>query len=280
MKRIIKLSFISLWIIFLTACSLQQNNNIKPTPIIPNPDIQDPIKPIVPNPTTCIDETEGTPVITYISVNSWTIETKLEINWCNFAGFEWDKNVWIENEQGIKGILYSESGSTSKLLNINLKPSICQNDNSYSGLPCNSWLTLVPWKYKIYVMPWGKESNKIDFTIIPSKITSDLSYQDIIDYIDKNITEIINTYSTIKPTNWKWFTDGYGFTSINNVYVDYEDWHYLYRALLECNKNNTIKCKALAIFENKKGWVVVQWDDTQKDNSIIYKWAKDYDWKR
>jgi hypothetical protein len=50
-----------------------------------------------------------------------------------------------------------------------------------------------------------------------------LSYQDIIDYIDKNITEIINTYSKIKPANGKWFVDGYGFTSINNVYVDYED---------------------------------------------------------
>lgn len=274
MKKYIKLSILSLLVILLTACFQQQNNNIKPIPIIPNP------TPIIPSPT-CIDEDEGIPVITSISVNSWTVETKLEINWCNFSSFEWDKNVWIENEKWIKWILYSESGSTSKLLNISLKPSICQNDNSYSGLECSSWFELIPGKYKIYVMPWWKKSNKVDFTIIPSEIIIDLSYQDIIDYIDKNITEIINNYSKIKPTNWKWFADWYGFTSINNVYVDYEDWHYLYRALLECNKNNTISCKTLAIFEKQKSWwIVIQWKDTQKDNSITYEWAKDYNWER
>lgn len=274
MKKNIKLSILLLLIILSSCVNNITSIKTEPVvtePIITKPDLQ----------TTCIDEDEWIPIITSISTNSWTIETKLEINWCNFSGFEWDKNVWIENEQGIKGILYSKSGSTSKLLNINFKASVCENDNSYSGLPCDSWLELIPWKYKIYVMPWWKESNKIDFTIIDSKIINVLSYQYIIDYVDKNITEIINTYSTIKPANEKWFTDGYWFTSINNLYVDYEDWHYLYRALLECNKNNKISCKTLAIFEKQKSWwSVIQWEDTQKNNSIIYKSAKDYEWER
>jgi hypothetical protein len=258
---------------FLVACRQQE-------PI--KPDITEPVQPI-----TCIDEDEWIPVITSISTSSGSVETKLEINGCNFSGFEWDKHVWIENEQGIKGILYWEELSSSKNIFFTLKSPLCQFDTSYSWLDCDSWLELIPWKYKIYVMPWGKVSNKIDFIInksdkIPEESTNNLSYQDIIDYVDANITEIITNYSTIEAANWRWFADWYGFTSINHVYVDYEDWHYLYRALLECNnENNILLCNPLAIFEDQeREWVVVQWEDTEKENSIIYKWAVDYEWKK
>jgi hypothetical protein len=36
----------------------------------------------------CVDETEGTPVITSISTNSGTVDTKIVIRGCNFSGFE------------------------------------------------------------------------------------------------------------------------------------------------------------------------------------------------
>lgn len=117
---------------------------------------------------TCIDEPEGTPVITSISTNTWTTWEKIEIRGCNFAWFEWDLNAWIENKEGIKWLIHWESWSTSKLINFTLKPEICQIDISYSGLECESWLNLAPWDYKIYVTPWWKQSNKIDFKIVSS----------------------------------------------------------------------------------------------------------------
>lgn len=122
-------------------------------------------------PSSCVDQLhgsaqlKGSPVITALSVYSGTVGTKIEIQGCNFAGFEGDKNAWIENAQGQKGLLYGETGSTAKSLKITLKSPLCQKDTSYSGLPCDTWLTLTPGAYKIYTAPWGKESNKVEFTI-------------------------------------------------------------------------------------------------------------------
>lgn len=83
--------------------------------------------------------------------------------------------------------------------------------------------------------------------------TNNISYQKIIDYVSANITDIINAYSSKKATNGKWFADGFSFTSINHVYVDFEDGHYLFRALLECNNGNTaFTCTTLAVSEKQK----------------------------
>jgi hypothetical protein len=116
-------------------------------------------------PPTCTDQQEGTPVITSLSSYSGSVGTKLEIKGCNFAGFEGDKNAWIEDSKGVKGILYGETGSTNKLLKVTLKSSLCQEDTSYSGLTCPTFLTLTPGTYKIYTIPWGKKSNEAAFTI-------------------------------------------------------------------------------------------------------------------
>ncbi len=228
----------------------------------------------------CVDEVEGTPIITSISTNSWTVGTKIVIRGCNFSGFEWDKNVWIENNQGVKWIIYWETWSTSNLLNITLNAQLCQTDTTYSGLACDSWITLVPWDYKIYVNPWWKQSNIINFTVNNS--ASEMSYQDVMDYVTQNITEIVTPYSSIVPANGKWFANWFGFTSTNYVYVNYEDGHNIYRALLNCNMtNNMISCDPLAVFEKPNDLrILVQWEDTQKDNSIVYKYAVDYEWER
>ncbi|MFH1187764.1 MAG: hypothetical protein V1688_02780 [bacterium] len=119
-----------------------------------------------PLPTTCIDQQEGTPIITSISSYSGRVGAKIEIRGCNFAGFEGDLEAWVENDQGAKGLLYADEGSTAKLLKLTLKSPLCQERTSYSGLPCNNWLNLVPGEYKIYTAPWGKESNKVEFNII------------------------------------------------------------------------------------------------------------------
>ena len=80
--------------------------------------------------------------------------------------------------------------------------------------------------------------------------TSSPSYQNLIDYISSHITEIIGAYSTRKATNGRWFADGFGFTSANHVYVDFEDGHFLFRTLLQCDfRDSTIICTPLAILE-------------------------------
>lgn len=110
---------------------------------------------------------------------------------------------------------------------------------------------------------------------------NEYNYQDLMDYIDKNITEILWDYPEQKPANGKWFADWYGFTSINDVYVDFEDGHFMYRALLNCNNTDwEFSCSPSAIFEKEKDWKLVKWVDTVKDFPIIYSKAVDYEWKR
>ncbi len=116
-------------------------------------------------PTTCVDKAGSMPVITSLSAYSGSVGTMLEVRGCNFAGFEGDKNVWIENSQGGRGLLGGEIGSTSKFLKITLRSPLCEEDTSYSGLPCKVFLNLVPGIYKIYAAPWGKNSNEVNFEI-------------------------------------------------------------------------------------------------------------------
>lgn len=139
---------------------------------------------------TCTDEAEGEPVITSLSVNTGSIKTDFEINGCNFSGFEGDTNAWIENDQGVKGILYGQAGSTSKLIKVSLEASVCQTENSYSGLPCDDWLTLSPGTYEIYVTPWGKESNRMEFTVITTPVLSESHKSIVID--GQTLLEISN----------------------------------------------------------------------------------------
>jgi hypothetical protein len=113
----------------------------------------------------CQDGPNLPPFISSLSAYSGKVGDLVEVNGCNFLGFEGDENIWLENAQGLKGIIYGEKGSSIRTLKIVLKSALCQKDNSYSGLPCAAQINLVPGKYKIYTSPWGKDSNKVDFTI-------------------------------------------------------------------------------------------------------------------
>lgn len=109
----------------------------------------------------------------------------------------------------------------------------------------------INWRCTGLVLP--KESTHSGSADLPAPIVNNTSYQDVIDYVSAHITEIITAYSSKKPTNGKWFADGFGFTSVNHVYVDFEDGHYLFRALLECkDKDASLICTTLAIFEKQK----------------------------
>ncbi len=114
--------------------------------------------------TTPTGQTSG-PKINSISLASGSVGTKIEVFGSDLNGFEGDLNLWIENSSGIKGIIYGETGSTSNMIKFTVPAKVCQTDESYRGLPCASWLELVPGVYKIYAEPWGNKTNEVLFTI-------------------------------------------------------------------------------------------------------------------
>ncbi|MDP1688774.1 MAG: hypothetical protein Q8L47_01425 [bacterium] len=110
------------------------------------------------------------PYISSLSRYSGVGTILLEINGSNFVGFEGDLNAWIENSQGVKGLLRGQAGSNNNLLKVTLSSPLCKQDNSYSGLECSSWLNLTPGTYKIYVETPTDKSNIISFSIVTSLI--------------------------------------------------------------------------------------------------------------
>ena len=117
-------------------------------------------------PSSATTSSESLPLITSIVPTSGPIGTKVELKGTGFSGFEGDKYAWIENTKtGVKGIIYNEPGATNTFIPFTLKDKYCTRDNSYSGNPCESYLTITPGEYTIHVYPWGKMSNKIKFTV-------------------------------------------------------------------------------------------------------------------
>ncbi len=108
---------------------------------------------------------DSPPVISSIAPSSGPVGTKIELTGCNFLGFESDKNLWIENSRGEKAIIHGERDASNTTLKATLASPLCTGDTSYSGLPCPSYLTLVPGVYSIYSSSWGGMSNRVSFTI-------------------------------------------------------------------------------------------------------------------
>lgn len=117
-------------------------------------------------PADCTVEEEGDPVITSLSVYAGSVGDVVEINGCNFSGFEGDLNAWVENSGGELGILYGESTSTDTQIVVILPSTACIEDTTYSGLPCSEEITLDEGSYMIFTAPWGVESNKVEFEVI------------------------------------------------------------------------------------------------------------------
>lgn len=112
------------------------------------------------------------PVITDVMPNRAFIGDEITVFGCNLLGFEGDKVIVIENEEGIKGVLKEnyeltgiENMEESRAIIVTLDSKICTTDRSYIGLPCEEWLELKPGKYTIYTYTWS-DSNKLNFEII------------------------------------------------------------------------------------------------------------------
>ena len=106
------------------------------------------------------------PSIISIVHNPATVGSIVIVTGTNLSGFEGDKNLWIENSAGQKGIIYGERDSSNTTIKFTLASSYCATDNSYSGAPCPSYITIIPGTYDIYALPWGNMSNKMTFGIV------------------------------------------------------------------------------------------------------------------
>ena len=88
----------------------------------------------------------------------------------SFSGFEGDLTLWIQNDQGEKGILYatnrnSGASTTPNAIDAVIPQMACSTDTSYSGAACPSGIVITPGTYQIFTSPWGKQSNPVQFTV-------------------------------------------------------------------------------------------------------------------
>lgn len=111
------------------------------------------------------------PVINSIKPNFGPIGTVIELRGTDLTGFEGDLDAVIENSKGETAVMAGMNSFTvdKNLIKVKIESKICKTNNSYSGLPCESYLSIAPGIYNIYAFPWGKESNKVQFTVSSNK---------------------------------------------------------------------------------------------------------------
>ena len=133
---------------------------------------------VVNPPTTTPTPTSTTPTITSIYPSSGSIGTTIELKGNNLAGFEGDLDATIENSQGETAFLQGIGSvpRADQTIRVKIDSQVCKQGNSYSGLPCQSYLNITPGVYKIYTMPWGVKSNVVNFTVTSSTISATYTY--------------------------------------------------------------------------------------------------------
>lgn len=109
--------------------------------------------------------TSTDPVISSISPSSGPIGTVVELRGTNLNGFEGDLDAIIENSKGESAYMLGMNRTDANLIKVRVESKICKQNNSYSGLPCKAYLNITPGVYNIYTSPWGKVSNKMQFTV-------------------------------------------------------------------------------------------------------------------
>lgn len=118
-----------------------------------------------------IDTLSNLPVINSIYPTSGPIGTMVTIIGSNLNGFEGDMDAMIENSKGETAFLLGLDGipsvfqANNQIIRVKIEDKICRKGNTYTGLPCESYLNITPGVYNIYAYPWGKMSNKVKFTV-------------------------------------------------------------------------------------------------------------------
>lgn len=120
------------------------------------------------------NQTTDAPVIESILPSSGSKGTIVEIRGKNLSGFEGDLDIYFERADGKKTMLTDTFGDYAKTQDKLIKVKIvepCQAGEKvtgrYSGTEtlCD-YIELTPGTYKVYVEPWGKRSNIVNFEII------------------------------------------------------------------------------------------------------------------
>jgi PKD repeat protein len=99
-----------------------------------------------------------------ITPSSGPVGTTIKLTGCNFRGFEGDTNLWFTNSSGVKGVLNGGMNNSNSLITATLPAQLCTVDNSYSGLPCPSYMDLTPGTYSVTESGYGA-SNSVTFTV-------------------------------------------------------------------------------------------------------------------
>ncbi len=107
------------------------------------------------------------PVITAMTPGSGPIGTIIELRGENLAGFEGDLDAYIENKKGEKGFLPGIGSVPPKdgVVRVKIESKVCKKNNTYSGLSCDSYMSIGPGLYRVYVLPWGVKSNEMTFAV-------------------------------------------------------------------------------------------------------------------
>jgi len=120
---------------------------------------------------------EPTPHIDSIAPSSAAIGSKINVNGSNLNGFEGDLDVWVENSAGQKAIIHGlKPQSTASDIQFTLATNYCTIDTSYSGAACPEYMAMTRGTYTMYAMPWGTESNKMQFTVTSPQTTTWKTY--------------------------------------------------------------------------------------------------------
>ncbi len=121
------------------------------------------------------DQTEAVPVITSINPSSGPLGTVVTIQGKNLSGFEGDLKAYFVRKDGDIITLTDTFGDYTKTAGNLIKVSVkipCPTPGDYRGntgvalSPCDSTSSeLAPGNYEVYAKPWGKESNRVKFTV-------------------------------------------------------------------------------------------------------------------
>jgi ketosteroid isomerase-like protein len=150
-------------------------------------------------------------IITSISTSSGPIGTSIDIFGHNFAGFEGDLGVDIENEVGKTAYIFSSLAGGyptlyktiypgKELIRITIPDKVCETaySDSYSGNPCKSFMEIVPGTYKISVKGNSERSNVVMFTVTLGDIWKTYNFESFeIKYPEDSIVAFSNKENKI-----------------------------------------------------------------------------------
>jgi hypothetical protein len=109
------------------------------------------------------------PIITSINKKRFSVGETVVLGGSNFTGFESDVIVIIEDVNGKSAMYnlgYDKQSANDGFAEFVLRDEYCLKDHSYSGLPCEEYLEIIPGIYHMYMQAWSKKSSRIQIQVV------------------------------------------------------------------------------------------------------------------